>query len=260
MNFMPWRPKSPYLSVLLHSGSGDPLALRIDLKKTYLVVGVLSGVLLALAVGTLLFFRELESNRELQDRLLEVSLKERILHDSIKWNSEAKTPAPLNETAAIPREVTTEAKTESRETGKPETLIAKPAPAAVRARVAEVVTDCASGRCAVRLVLVPASSATVEGSLLVVLETEIPRIGTARATSSSQKRFFIYPGYQTKDELDLKEINRLTGKPFKMSRAVNTNIDFQFGELLRPLAVNVFILDAEKNMVHHERRAIEGGE
>jgi hypothetical protein len=117
----------------------------------------------------------------------------------------------------------------------------------VKAKVSEINTECVAGKCGLRLVLVPAAPGSVEGSLVVVLETEIPRIGTANSTSSVQKRFFIYPGYHAKDEIDLKQVNLLEAKPFKMSRALTTNIDFQFGDLLRPFAVNVFIFDAKKN-------------
>lgn len=254
-----WRLKTAHLSILLHTGSGDPFALRLHLRKTLSLLLLLSTTLLVLSVGTLLFFRELEVNRKLRESLLEVSLQERILKESLARHQKpenrslvAQSPGATVESAATPaaRVISTEPKTGS----------ATPATSSVRARVAEVGTECAAGRCSVRLVIVPTVSATVEGSLLVILETEIPRIGTARATSSLQKRFFIYPGYQSKDELDLKEVNRLEGRHFKMSRALNTSVDFQHGELLRPLAVNVFIFDDEKNLIHHERRAIESAE
>lgn len=235
-----WKPKTGYLSVLIHSGKGAPLAFKLDVSKAYLLLGTLTSIVLGLVVGTLLFFRELESNRELQESLLESMLRERVLAETVKFRQETSAPAQL--TVATPvRDVTGE----------------RPA---LRSRVSEVNTECAAGRCAIRIVVVPATSAVVDGSILVVLETEIPRIGTARATSSSQKRFFIYPGYHSKDELDLKEVNRLEGKKFRMSRALNTNVDFQFGELLRPLAVNIFVFDTEKNLVQHERRQIESGD
>lgn len=249
------RPKSSYLSVLLHSGAGDSYALRINLRQTYLLVASLCGLFLVLVVGTLLFFRELETNRELQERLVLATLQGKILSESIKVQGESAATAAV--TALSAREVSGANQEEA--ILPPPQAVGSKTPN-VHARVAEIGTDCASGKCSVRLVIVPTGSAAVEGGVLVALETEIPRIGTARATSSSQKRFFIYPGYQSKDELDLKEVNRLETKRFKMSRALNTNIDFQFGELLRPLAVNVFLFDTEKNLVQHERRVIDSGE
>lgn len=249
------RPKSPYLSVLLYSGSGDPYALRINIRQTFLLVTSMCGLFLLLMIGTLLFFRELESNRELQEQLVVANLQGKILTESIRVQGESAATAAVTSLAV--RDVTADSKEEV--AAQPSVATAK-TPVNVHARVAEVGTDCASGKCSVRLVIVPTGSAAVEGGILVVLETEIPRIGTARATSSSQKRFFIYPGYQSKDELDLKEVNRFEFKKFKMSRALNTNVDFQFGELLRPLAVNVFVFDTEKNLVQHERRVIDSGE
>ncbi len=256
MQINPRRLKSPYLSVLLYSGMGDPYALRINLRQTYMLVASMCGLFLLLLMGTLLFFRELESNRELQEQLVIATLQGKILTESIKVQGESAATAAVTSLAV--RDVTADSKEEAPATPPP--VVGSKTPVNVHARVAEVGTDCASGKCSVRLVLVPTGSSAVEGGVLVVLETEIPRIGTARATSSSQKRFFVYPGYRSVDELNLKEVNRFEVKKFKMSRALNTNMDFQFGELLRPLAVNVFIFDTEKNLVQHERRVIDSGE
>lgn len=256
------------VSILLHAGSGEPLAFRLNLRKAYLFLVVVSGIFLTLILGTLLFFRQLEVNRKLTDALLDSTVREKILAENAV--SARVEPLAMKSVSAVA--VSGEAIGQGTRTvasapavpGVKEPAVspsAKPAaPSPVRVRVSEVTFDCASGRCNVRLVLVPTASTAIEGSLLVVLETEIPRIGTARATSNSQKRFFIYPGYQSKDELDLKEINHLEGKGFKMSRALNTNVDFQFGELLRPLAVNIFVFDSAKNLVLHERRQIDLGD
>jgi hypothetical protein len=249
-----WKSKNSYLSVLLHSGQGEPLALRVNLKKTYLFLASLSAIFIGLVLGTLLFFRQLENNRKLREALLESHLREKILADTAK----SAQLIPVAVAVGSPGDTRDVASAPAVETS-PEQKANAPV-SSVRARISEVNSECAAGRCNVRLVVVPTGSTIVEGSVLVVLETEIPRIGTARATSSSQKRFFIYPGYHSKDELDLKSVGHLETKNFKMSRALNTNVDFQFGELLRPLAVNIFLFDNAKNLILHERRQIELGE
>ena len=73
----------------------------------------------------------------------------------------------------------------------------------------------------------PTSTGIAQGNLLLVLETEVPRIGGGNPTTQVRKRYFIYPGYQTVDDLDQDALGVLPSKPFHFSRALQTAATFQ---------------------------------
>ena len=111
-----------------------------------------------------------------------------------------------------------------------------------------------------RFAMVPVGAGPASGELLVVLETEIPRIGAASPTTQVRKRYYVYPGNDTHDEVSEAMLQTLTRKPFRFSRALHTTAHFKIGKLLRPLAANVYVYDRNKVLVRHERRAIESEE
>lgn len=127
-------------------------------------------------------------------------------------------------------------------------------------RVQEFLTDCQEGTCNVQLSLIPSQTGVAQGELLIVLEAEIPRIGTGSASSSVRKRFFTYPGNDPKDELTESQIHTLTRKPFRFAKALQTSTEFSVGEVLRPIAVNLYLYDSQGTLVQHERKPIESGE
>ena len=52
-------------------------------------------------------------------------------------------------------------------------------------------------------------------------------------------------------------LTELARKPFRFTRALQTTATFAIGKLLRPLAVNAYLFDANKTLIHHERKVIE---
>lgn len=259
----------PHLFLLLQADTGVPYSARLNLRKAsgYLL---LCGVMFFFsATGSLLFFRELELNRKLSERVLELETREDLSHlgqpgrieseqrREVVASRTTEANAPL--VAAAP-ERTTSAVTTSE--GVPPTAVAPTTTAAsagsaVGARIADLVADCVDEDCDVKLNLVPTKTGVAQGDLLLVLEAEIPRIGAGNPTNQVRKRFFIYPSGQSRDDFSPNQLAGLQKKPFRFTRALRTGASFSVGKLLRPIAINAYLFDKEKALIQHERKTID---
>jgi len=212
-------------------------------------------------VGSLLFFRELEINRKLEEQLLVFQTKEKLLALGTAPTRPLPGPGSLisGTPPAAPAAAAPVVETADRTTSAlaSPTLPAPEAVAAVAARLGELAVECLEEECSVRLAMVPTRTGTAQGELLMVLETEVPRIGTGNPTTQVRKRYFLYPGNQTRDELPEEALNEVQRKTFRFTRGLQTTATFTIGKLLRPLAVNVYLYDHTKTLIHHERKAIE---
>lgn len=237
----------PYLYLLLHSGSGVPQAVRVNTKKLIGLIAIVAITFAFTVLGTLLFFREMEFNRQLEEKVL-------------TFETRAKVSQALRQ-AGVPvagDAAANAAKEEADEIRLLATVSSAKSNTKGAARIADLNTRCQTGSCTVNLSMVPATPGVASGAMLVILETEIPRIGRATAGSKVRKRYFFYPGYQSRDHLSRSELDRLDKQPFRFSRALRTTANFKLGKLLRPLAVNVYLFDKKGNAIHHERRTLEG--
>jgi hypothetical protein len=240
-----------HLYILVHGGTGTPQAFQIDLQRISGFLVMIVGLFCACLLGTLLFFRELELNRKLQEQLLDAETREKLgqVLAAVTPHPATAIPlapaAPVRENAAVPTDDTaTDANTGNGTTSA--------------GRVNDLQVECVKGKCGVRLSLMTDGTGTADGQLLIILESEIPRIGTGVASASPlRKRYFIYPGDLTRDELDQSALSQLDRKAFHFSRALQTSVSFQVGKLLRPLAVNAYIYDKDHALVQHERKVIE---
>jgi hypothetical protein len=255
----------PHLFVQVHAGTGSPYAVRVNSKKLVGLVLFLGIAYCVFLTGSLLFFRELEVSRKLQERVLEfetaqklsqqIQLASRTVAASGMAGVEPAAPkpalpaAPSPVAAAAPPKVATTAPAEAAKMAAPVGTVA--------ARIADLTNSCAEDGCQAKISMVPVASGVAQGQLLVILETEIPRIGSANPGSSVRRRFFSYPGNQTKDDMTQQDLEQLPRKAFRFSRALQTAVKFNIGKLLRPLAVNVYLFDSAGNRTHHERKTIE---
>ena len=94
----------------------------------------------------------------------------------------------------------------------------------------------------------------------MILETEIPRIGSAAVGENIRKRYFFHPVKTALDSVTEEMILQAERKPFKFTKALQTSVTFAVGKLLRPLAANVYLFDARGSLVHHERKIVESEE
>lgn len=244
--------KSPFalrekILVMIHAGQGEPVALRFDLQQAGKIFLFLCSVVLLCFFGTLFFFRELEVNRHLQDRVL-------VLENEMSFHrlgqQSIQTPALTATTTATA--------TPAVEPVREETPVV--VSNVVRARVADFTVDCLEGTCTIHLGMVPTRSGTTAGSLVVILETELPRIGMGNPGTAVRKRYFLYPGEKTVDELSMEQISRLDRKSYRFSRALQNTISFKVERTLRPIAANAYLYDEEGTLLVHERRAIKSDE
>jgi hypothetical protein len=241
------------LFLFLKTETGNPFAFQVEVKKLYLLVCTLLILFFTFLSGTVLFFRELDLNRRLQDKLLLVDMREKIHEPSATApvTPLAQALSPVIETAA---EVKPEKK--AREV-IPEAQSEAPPPELVAARMSDFTVECGAEECSSRVSMVPTSTGIAQGELVLILETEVPRIGGTNPEGQVRKRYFIYPGYQTRDELDESAINQLSKKTFRFSRAIQTTAVFNIGKLLRPVGLNIYLYDSNKVLIHHERKPIE---
>jgi hypothetical protein len=256
---------NPSLLLLVHSDVGAPTAFRVNVRKLAVVSALISFLLLASVFGSLLFFRELEINRKLATKVLELEMREQFaaVSPGASETSVARgLDAQTNGSAAAAAVALAANPGMSKSEIKPETTAEAPAPApaATGPRIGEFNVECDAGTCGVRVSLVPTASGLTQGQMLIILEAEIPRIGTRNPTTNVRKRFFVYPGNLSKDEMSATDLATFEAKSFRFTRALQTNADFAIGNLLRPLAVNVYLYDTNKTLISHERRVIETAE
>jgi hypothetical protein len=238
------------LSVILQagqSGNTSPYAARISLTRlsSYLIGAALC--FFVTLMGTLMFFRELETNRELQEHVLKLETEKRLYQSYPLPERALNTNSPLANTPTSDKPV----------------MIPDPIPGKaviageVQARINDLRADCAEDNCSIRLGMVTTQPGTAVGQLLLVLETEVPRIGGSNPSTPVRKRFFLYPGNAARDELDPNSLSALDQKAFRFNRALQTNTVFKMGKLLRPLAINAYVFDSQKTLLQHERKVIE---
>ncbi len=239
------------LSFILQTENTDGsslIAARISIAKlsAYLTGAAIAA--LATVTGTLLFFRELEINRKLQEHVLRLESEKRLYQtyplptrapaETVQTAPIKKGAIPVVEAVVPPKEV---------ESTAPE----------VFARINELRTECSEEECSIKTGMVTTQQGTAVGALLLVLETEVPRIGSASPNAPVRKRFFIYPGNAAKDELDPNTLPVLEHKAFRFSRVLQTNTVIKMGKFYRPLAINAYVFDPDKTLLQHERRTIE---
>lgn len=222
------------LLLMLHFPVGTPAAYRIHARQA-----LRAGSLLLLAgvvgfCGTLLFFRELEVNRRLTERVLDLETRE-IVAQSISL--------------ATPRTVS----------GTPPATTASPAPATAGrlARVTDLTLDCEGEGCDATLSLLRGTESPTEGQLLMVLETEIPRIGGIPTAAKTRHRYYFHPPQPSLDELTQNTLVELPRKNFRFARSLNVKAHFSFTKLLRPLAIHAYLFDQGGGLVHHERKSLD---
>lgn len=250
------------VQLFVQTSHGDPVSFKLDLSRTTKLISLISLVVLALFWGTLLFFRELETNRKLQAEVLETHLKLQLQNLS---NPELSSPnrqlgytVNLTEDEALKKSISSEdsLNSNSASTGAKDFWL-NLSGSTVAARLGSLSSECQTSNCVVKIELLPAGNGISQGELLIVLETEVPRIGSRGISIQQRKQFILYPGYYSREELNNSDISVLEKRPFKFSKTLNASLNFKVTKLLRPLAVNVYLFDSRKNLTHHERKPID---
>lgn len=245
------------IQLFIQPPEGAPISYKLDLKQASKLLVALGLTFLVLFWGTLFFFRELEKNRKLQEAFLESELKLQVKTFSepsvlppnrqLGYTVQLEPDASLNSSTAASANSSTDPKESWM------SLTVTP----VSARMGSLSSECQIDNCSVKLELLPAGNGISQGELLIVLETEVPRIGSRVVNTQQRKQFIFYPGYLSKEEFSSSELSHYEKRPFKFSKTLNASVNFKVTKFLRPLALNVYLFDTRKNLIHHERKVIE---
>lgn len=246
------------LQVVIHSGAGQPVALKVNVPQLVAWLSSILITMLLLGAGSLLFFRELEVNRKLQTRLLVFETEEKLWQTS--WNNGdgvAPTPTISDKAGDKHAAAPVAAKLAERTTIERAMTTESVAPSSAVARISELATACNGEECQVRLSMSTSGAGAADGYLLIVMETEVPRIGgNASPEAQMRKRYFFYPEQEPRDELEPDGVLKLQHKAFRFGRALKTSASFKVGRLLRPLFVNAYLFDSKHAPIQHERHPV----
>lgn len=241
-------PQKSTILIQLHY-DGNPLRIiRIEKRNLLRLFYSIGLFVIMLFLGTLMFFREIEINRKLEEKLLMLESKQK-LHEMIN-KLEASIPIQerelannVTETKAVVNHlVSTESISKITEF--------------VGTKIVNFSTECIETSCTVKLSMIPISQGTTKGSLLIILETHLP---TSESIAAA-KRYFIYPEQADRDDISQKDLLQLKRKEYQFSRILNVSTQFNIGKLLKPIAINVYLFDMEGNNTLHERKLLESGE
>ncbi len=237
------------LYLIVQRGQGQPMAWRVRPREIVRLGTMVAGFLAIGVLGTLFFFKELETNRKLRDSVLAFQLQ-----------------AELQDGTSSRRAVAAKGATEVKADGNseknndkslraPNLTVAQHVNA--QFRLVDFDSESTKEGWELRLTLAPTAGAVAEGYALVVLETDVPRIGLATPGAEGRKRFVLYPGNQLLEHLDENTIQKSEKMRFKFSRAFQVRAPFKLGRLYRPLAAHIYFFNAQQVLVGQERKTIE---
>ncbi len=253
-----------FLQVLVYNGHGAPYALRLDVPRILSFLSLFIALLGLLFLGTLMFFREYEISRLFQERILalEVSGKHKLANEVATVvpppAAASSGPAPASIPVVPPVGVVASAPAPAAPAMTTEPApVGLPAFSPVRARLTDLGMECKDKQCAVTVSMVPSRPGSAQGKLLLVLETQVKRIGTATHTDQTIKRFIVYPGFEELDAVSPATLANFDGKPFKFSSALQSSVTFFVGQSLMPVGLDAYVYDTNGQLVTHRRRDAE---
>ncbi len=246
------------IHLFMQPTEGNPISFKLDLRQSSKLVAILCFLFFILFLGTLFFFRELETNRKLHAEVLETKLKLKLTQLSDPQNiiptRQLGYSVSVESDESLKKQPTQEAT--SPESAQKESWMTL-TPTIVSARLGSLSSECQVDNCSVKLELLPSGNGISQGELLMILETEVPRIGSRGVSTQQRKQFIFYPGYSTKDEFNSSELTQYERRPFKFSKTLNASVNFKVSKLLRPLALNIYLFDSRRTLIHHERKVID---
>lgn len=206
------------ITLSLHDGIGSPFVVQVKTGALLQVVWIMLATFFVLFFGSLLFFKELHTNSILKDRLFSLAEQGAAAPEKVREQKSIDIETPLISTAP---------------------------------KIVEALADCSAERCEARVMLVPSRAGQAQGELLILLETQVPRIGTGNPNALQKHQFISYPGYVTHSELNLNTVDTLDRKPFRFSKGLQTVANFGIGQWVRPVALHVYLFDTSGSLTTH---------
>lgn len=203
------------LLFIVQSNNGKTVSFRLDTTKLiHLLVLSVVGVLF-LSTGTLLFFRERANNQALSEKLL------------VSQVAPPTTTTVKSMEAVVPK-------------------------SSAKTRIQEFSGNCHPESCTANLVLTAQENSLAEGSLIILLETHSPQIGSGNPSAKSRQKYYAYPEQKINENLNAEEIFKLESKPFHISRSLYSRANFTIGQFQRPIAFHLYLFDTNHELIKHE--------
>ncbi len=238
------KPEAP-LYFIVQRGQGHPMAWRVRPREIARLASFVVGILGVGAMGVLFFFRELEQNRQLRESVLKYQLQAE-LYDGNASSRAVATKADATAPAEKPGDRSQVVPTMS--------IAPHTTP---QFRLVDFDAEPTKDGWELLLTLAPTAGAVAEGEALVVLETDVPRIGLSTPGTEGRKRFALYPGNVLVEKIDEIGIGKAEKKKFKFSRALQIRAPFRLGRLYRPLAAHFYFFNSAGQLVSQEKKTIE---
>lgn len=198
-------------------------------------------------LGTLFFFRELEANRQLRESMLKYQLQAELYDGGTSTRAVATKGSA--ETTVVAADKSAGGQIVPQLTISPH---ANP-----QFRLVNFDAAPTKDGWELLLTLAPTAGAVAEGEALVVLETDVPRIGLSTPGTEGRKRFALYPGNVIVERVDENMVSKAEKKKFKFSRALQIRAPFRLGRLYRPLAAHFYFFNSAGQLVSQEKKTIE---
>lgn len=237
-------------TLIFWSNRSHPFALRY--QKDQLSRWLLGGLIITLGflLSTLLYFVEVEENRRLHDRVLELETLQKLsqLRDTLPPEPKVDpkiVPIPVPQVTPRPVQI-------ARRVDSPPAIRNQPL-------LSEFNVECTETACEAAIGLLPKQPGSVDGGLLLILETQIRGIGMGSG-ETPWRRYLTYPEGNSLNEMNDDLIVTLTRKQFHFVRSLTTKAPFDLGKQLLPTAINLYLFDAEGSILLHERKTLERSE
>src|SRR3989338_2176995 len=148
----------PCIYVEIRLAGNPPVAFRVSFKRLYTLLLVVAVSTLMLMAGTILFFGEVEHNRKLTEKVLELETK-------IVLSNASRSTVFQRVPASIPVPTGTSDLGENSPAPSVQTVSTAPV---VAARLTELSAQCFSQSCQIKSNLIPSSPGVAQGGILMV--------------------------------------------------------------------------------------------
>lgn len=209
------------LLCIVQSPSGQTVSFQLNTQKLFLLLVASLLLFILLGSGTLLFFKERNTNETLSQKTI------------------------LNHVTSTSVENVKEQ----------EKIVATSKP-----RIQDFSGSCHENTCSANLTLMAQEPLQSQGSLLILLETQPPQIGSGNPIGKIRQKYYAYPAQDVKENLLQDDVFSLKTKPFFISRSLTSKAIFTVGRFQRPIAFHLYLFNENHELIKQELLPINGEE
>ena len=128
------------------------------------------------------------------------------------------------------------------------------------AHISNVYARCQGMECDVRFTLLAQSGVDGVGSMSVVLESEVPRVGSSDPLATPKKKYTVYPGNKSYEAMSDADVAGLAVKPFHFAHTLPVTVTFSHPLVQHPIAAHIYLFDANHRIQAHQQTVPEKAE